>query len=172
MGTPALKEYQFSNEICSYGCNKQAKFAFKNGKFCCNNTPHNCSSVKLRNSNSLKLSYQTGRLKNKKVSEATKAKISASTKITMNRLSDLRSWDSLKISGKKIRVRKEQNYKCKRCDLDEWFNEKLIIEIDHIDGDTDNNIRENLVGLCPNCHSLTPTWRGRNKRLVDGTVDK
>ena len=32
-----------------------------------------------------------------------------------------------------------------------------------IDGDNKNNKKENLKLLCPNCHSLTPTWRGRNK---------
>jgi len=67
-------------------------------------------------------------------------------------------WDS-----KKRRVLEEQGYKCNRCGLAEWQGIKLSLEVDHKDGNTANNQRENLEGLCPNCHSITPTWRGRNK---------
>jgi hypothetical protein len=39
----------------------------------------------------------------------------------------------------------------------------LSLEIDHQNGNNEDNRKENLVALCPNCHSITPTWRGRNK---------
>ncbi len=35
------------------------------------------------------------------------------------------------------------------------------MELDHIDGDNKNNLKENLRLLCPNCHAKTPTWRKR-----------
>ena len=57
----------------------------------------------------------------------------------------------------------EQDEKCNKCKLSEWLGEKLIFEIEHIDGNHSNNERKYLEALCPNCHSLTPTWRGRNK---------
>jgi predicted nucleic acid-binding Zn ribbon protein len=47
---------------------------------------------------------------------------------------------------------------------------KVPIELEHIDGNSDNNNLENLKLLCPNCHSLTPTYKalnvgnGRHKR--------
>jgi 5-methylcytosine-specific restriction endonuclease McrA len=37
------------------------------------------------------------------------------------------------------------------------------LEINHIDGDAGNNRPENLQVICPNCHSLTPTWKALNK---------
>jgi hypothetical protein len=37
------------------------------------------------------------------------------------------------------------------------------VEVEHIDGDWQNNNPENLILLCPNCHSLTPTYRGLNR---------
>ena len=35
--------------------------------------------------------------------------------------------------------------------------------VDHIDGNSDNNSEENLRLICPNCHSLTSTYRGANR---------
>lgn len=40
----------------------------------------------------------------------------------------------------------------------------IPVEIDHIDGNPTNNALENLRVLCPNCHSLTPTFRNLNPR--------
>lgn len=37
------------------------------------------------------------------------------------------------------------------------------LEVDHIDGDHTNNNESNLELLCPNCHSLTPTYKSLNK---------
>lgn len=55
---------------------------------------------------------------------------------------------------------------CERCNLSEWMGSKLTMTIDHIDGDNKNNEITNLTILCPNCHSQTPTWCGRNKVRV------
>ena len=54
---------------------------------------------------------------------------------------------------------------CEICGWDEKHpNDNLpLTEIDHIDGDAENCVPENLRILCPNCHSMTPTFRARNK---------
>ena len=39
----------------------------------------------------------------------------------------------------------------------------IPLEIEHIDGNALNNKEENLILLCPNCHSLTKTYRGANR---------
>ena len=55
------------------------------------------------------------------------------------------------------------NYKCVNCGCDgNWQNGIISLEIDHIDGDNSNNEISNLRYLCPNCHALTDTYRGRN----------
>lgn len=57
-------------------------------------------------------------------------------------------------------------YKCSTCGCTgEWQGGKISLEIDHIDGDNTNNELSNLRYLCPNCHALTETYRGKNKAL-------
>ena len=80
-------------------------------------------------------------------------------------------FDQLGVENRRRRVFEEQEYKCNKCSISEWFDHKISLELEHKDGNTSNNARENLEGLCPNCHSITDTWRGRNKveRKVDIT---
>ena len=42
----------------------------------------------------------------------------------------------------------------------------IKFEIDHIDGKHDNESRNNLRILCPNCHSMTDTWRKKKYNFV------
>jgi Zn finger protein HypA/HybF involved in hydrogenase expression len=64
---------------------------------------------------------------------------------------------------RKIIQRKLIEYKCACCDLiDSWNNKKLSLQIDHINGVNNDNRLENLRFLCPNCHSQTETYSGKN----------
>jgi hypothetical protein len=40
---------------------------------------------------------------------------------------------------------------------------KVPVEVEHIDGDWQNNRLTNLTLICPNCHALTPTFRALNR---------
>ncbi len=53
--------------------------------------------------------------------------------------------------------------KCDECNTMEWLGKKLELHLDHVDGDGHNHKRPNLRLLCPNCHSQTETWCGKNK---------
>ena len=55
-----------------------------------------------------------------------------------------------------------------KCALCGWnkINEKTgacPLEVEHLDGNSKNNNESNLILLCPNCHSLTPTYKGLNR---------
>ena len=54
-------------------------------------------------------------------------------------------------------------YKCSECKLNKWNGKILSLELDHINGINNDHRLENLRWLCPNCHSLTPTWKGRKE---------
>jgi hypothetical protein len=90
---------------------------------------------------------------------------------------NITDWLSKKITG---RVRddrpsgfvrrfmlEETEYKCSECG---WgkpnpLNGIVYLEIDHIDGNRENGYKENLRVLCPNCHTLTDTYKNLNKHI-------
>lgn len=55
--------------------------------------------------------------------------------------------------------------KCQKCGWNEChpIDGKPLVEINHIDGNAENNNEDNLEILCPNCHSMTHNFRARNK---------
>jgi 5-methylcytosine-specific restriction endonuclease McrA len=53
---------------------------------------------------------------------------------------------------------------CQACGLTHWLGRPLSIQLDHVNGIRNDNRLENLRMLCPNCHSQTETYGGRNAR--------
>ena len=55
---------------------------------------------------------------------------------------------------------------CESCGITEWLGGLIVFELHHIDGNSFNNELENLQILCPNCHSITENFRGKNIKKV------
>lgn len=145
-------------------CPKCGKEHLKSGNFCslkCANSRVFSDEAKRKISLALK-----GKSRNLSESqmESFKKKMKEVWEIKYNNT----NFDDLGPENRRRRVLEEQNFCCNRCGISDWFGEKITLELDHIDGISDNNSRENLEGLCPNCHSLTETWRGRNKPTKNG----
>lgn len=57
----------------------------------------------------------------------------------------------------------DTKYECAECQISNWQGKDLTLELDHCNGNNRDHRLENIRLLCPNCHSQTPNWRGRNK---------
>lgn len=70
--------------------------------------------------------------------------------------------DSLK---RRLLNRKMLEEKCDICGiLPEWCGKPLTLQLDHINGVSNDHRLINLRLLCPNCHSQTITYSGRNRK--------
>jgi len=49
--------------------------------------------------------------------------------------------------------------KCSECDMEFWFAQPMPLELDHRNGDSNDNRLKNIRLLCPNCHSQTDNFR-------------
>ena len=78
-------------------------------------------------------------------------------------LNNKRSIQSHKL---KLRLIREGffEHKCYGCGLTSWNGQPIPLELEHRDGNPQDNSLENLTLLCPNCHALTTTYRGKNKK--------
>jgi len=66
------------------------------------------------------------------------------------------------------RILKDQlkKYSCEICSLTEWNGKNIVLQLDHINGHRYDNRLENLRFLCPNCHSQTETFCGKDKKFI------
>jgi 5-methylcytosine-specific restriction endonuclease McrA len=148
-------------------CKAEANPTLGSGKFCsrsCANSRVRTKEVRLKISKGVK---RTGATRPPLTGESLERwKLSIKKAYEKKYIS--KSFDELSVWQRRRRVIEEQNGCCADCGLAEWKSLPINLEVDHKDGNTDNNSRENLWALCPNCHSTTETWRGRNKPSFNG----
>ena len=139
----------------------------KNGLFCsrsCANSRTFSEESKIKKSKANKKFYQSLTDDEKNKINQRLQSLSIATQGYRLEMLMTKDFNDLAYQSKRKRVLIEQDFKCNECKIDSWFGKPLTLELEHIDGNHQNDIRSNLVALCPNCHSLTKTWRGRNRK--------
>jgi hypothetical protein len=90
------------------------------------------------------------------------------TQISRRGMNDKKSFGNVAWAGEisKLRYRIKEGIKENRCELcgltNTWNGKPIMLQMDHINGISDDHRLENLQILCPNCHSQTDTYCGRN----------
>lgn len=148
-------------------CPKCGSEHSKSGTFCsrgCANSRVFSDEAKLKKSVALK-----GKTFIKKDYDREKAK----QKLRETRLQKYLAtpFENLGMENRRRRVLEEQSYCCNKCGISQWQGLPISLELEHKDGNNQNNDRTNLECLCPNCHSITDTWRGRNKPSKNGVKE-
>lgn len=65
---------------------------------------------------------------------------------------------------------RERGHQCQFCNGTTWLEKPMPLEVEHIDGNSENNDPSNLLLLCPNCHTFTPTYRRKKKSGTGGEI--
>ena len=73
------------------------------------------------------------------------------------------TFQTYKLKQRLLKERIIEN-KCIECGITEWNGKIINMHLDHINGINNDHRLENLRMLCPNCHSQTDTYCGKNKK--------
>lgn len=76
-----------------------------------------------------------------------------------------------KLKHRLIKASLLPSYECSICHVSSWQGNDLALQLDHINGKNNDHRLENLRLLCPNCHSQTDTFAGKNKRKRAGVLE-
>lgn len=115
--------------------------------------------IKEYNLNEEKLNYNR-----RKLFASCAKKTHAKKDITLNDIFDNKARMQ---SSKLLSMLVRQNYKkyeCECCGISSWNNKPITLQLHHKDGNHFNNNLDNLVILCPNCHTQTNNYCGKNSK--------
>lgn len=160
-------------QLCDFGCNQEAIKQLKNGKWCCSDHYNKCPINRQKNSNGVVKAHKDGKCKTDHLTNENRVDWSKGKTMLddprlcrKNNITDIFCKDSkvgTNYVKKLMQLTPEYEHKCQMCNNTKWLEKPIALELDHINGDHFDNRKENLRFICPNCHSTTHTWKGRNK---------
>ncbi len=155
----SINKYNDSPKYCK-GCETKIPYEKRSNVFC----NHSCSA-KTNNKNKLinrclhcnKLIHKPKLYCNNTCQHAYK------WQIRLNEIEKLGLVPSKNPRMAKKYLKQKYGHNCSICSISEWQNKKLVMILDHINGNSEDWLLVNLRLLCPNCDSQTDTWKGKNK---------
>lgn len=82
-----------------------------------------------------------------------------SKEITAN---NIKTGKSVSVCALRKWMRENNPHKCQICSIATWEGKPVPLIMDHIDGNSENNLLTNLRLICPNCDAQLPTYKSRN----------
>lgn len=158
-----------NNKKCAY-CGNDAFYQLKNGKWCCCVSLNKCPAMREKNSIGVKKAHKEGRCgiyamskeSLKRLHDGQRKGNETRRDIAVSNAFSKGSGISRTALAKYMVENLGIEYKCQCCGLTSWNGKELHLQLHHIDGDGYNNELSNLQLLCPNCHSQTDNYAGRN----------
>lgn len=161
-GTPII-----TNELCSYGCGSIANYINKSNKYMCLPNASSCPANKRKNSDKIKQAHKDGKIPGwnelSKTANLNRGWSKGKNLVPNSEVFVENSRFANELVKKRIIKDNLMEYKCNKCSINSWQGISLVLELDHINGKNKDHRLENLRFLCPNCHSQTETYKGRNK---------
>ncbi|MGB7339067.1 MAG: HNH endonuclease signature motif containing protein [Phototrophicaceae bacterium] len=152
-------EYENNPKYCP-NCDEKIPFEKRNNKFCnqsCSASYNNRGVVRVETSYTDICAYCEGvkeTRQNKYCNSCIEANVYSTKKTALE--------EAMSDRVRKRLLIESRGYQCESCGLAEWLGDPIALELDHIDGDPDNNDEQNLRVICPNCHAKTETYKGAN----------
>jgi hypothetical protein len=153
----AWESYEDHPKYCLF-CGEKIPFEGKRGKFCNKScaASYNNAGINRHAGHAPQSLCSCGKPKhaqNKYCAECIEKRV-YNKYLTLDEAKDDRS--------RKRIIIEQRGYQCQICGITDWMEKPIKLELDHIDGNADNNIEINLRLVCPNCHSQTETYKGAN----------
>lgn len=158
---------------CEY-CSKDHDGTFASGRFC----NRRCACTYASNIDRTKRNKKTSRTLLGRpnphgrtwFSEITREKIRVGVTAEYSERMKRLTFDECTIGEKRRRIFAEQDSGCNKCKLTIWFQEPITLELNHINGNKQDESRENLELLCPNCHSQTYNFKNKGRKHSPDTL--
>lgn len=152
-----IDAYNANPKCCAF-CDEVLSYSENNKKFCNRSCSAKFNNKITKNKFVKKALCPCGKIKNKK------GKFCSDCITNKQHLHFIHDFE--KISCDSVRRRfllRTCPHQCEICKETQWQGQPIPLIMDHIDGDSTNNVRSNFRLVCPNCDAQLPTYKAKNK---------